>query len=94
MTRPEARRDWLGTWCARQLERGGIFAFARNLLARWVRLYQGTDWEDIYWGSHGCHRKPGHRGWHMCECGGLPYHGRATYFYGDDTERPIGEGDQ
>lgn len=42
------------------------------------------DWCRVYWGSHGCRFERGHHGPHACECGGKPYHGRWTRFYGED----------
>lgn len=38
----------------------------------------------VYWGSHGCRLWRGHMQPHVCECGGKPYHGRWTRFYGED----------
>jgi hypothetical protein len=51
----------------------------------------------VYWGSHGCMYKRGHRGHCRCECaddpvmqgygnvGGHPYYGPTTRFYGEDV---------
>ena len=39
----------------------------------------------IYWGSHGCDKQRGHHGKHVCDCGGRPYYGFGTFFYGEDV---------
>lgn len=57
----------------------------------------------VYWGSHGCDKKRGHRGAHACGCCDCdnhkrdhedngcvakpPYYGPGTRFYGEDAER-------
>lgn len=66
----------------------------------WGRL---TRWKPCrtYWGSHGCDRRRGHRGSHVCDCcdcedhdrdheaegcvGRAPYYGPDTSFYGEDV---------
>jgi hypothetical protein len=39
----------------------------------------------VYWGSHGCDRRRGHRGKHRCECGSTGY-GPGTRYFGEDVE--------
>lgn len=48
----------------------------------------------VYWGSHGCEKRRGHRGHHECDCCECPNHARdhidegcvATHpYYGSDT---------
>jgi hypothetical protein len=74
-------RFW--TWLSALLEEP-ILERPRDLLG-WFVSRRGNRGCDVYWGSHGCYRKRGHRGSHVCQCGGLPYRGSATNFYGDDA---------
>lgn len=60
-----------------------------------------TNWQDcrVYWGSHGCFKRRGHRGHCLCDCEckrhpdpgsfcvcAYPYYGPDTKFYGEDVE--------
>lgn len=64
-------------------------------LWRWVTRYRSCR---VYWGSHGCERRRGHRGHHFCCCdcerhpdldsgcvGTYPFYGSDTSFYGEDA---------
>jgi hypothetical protein len=43
---------------------------------------------EIYWGSHGCHRNPGHTTPCKCSCGELLPEGR-KYVFGDQADTAV-----
>lgn len=48
----------------------------------WLRRIMRRPKCDVYWGSHGCERRPGHRGQHRCGRGCPPFD--PTYAFGKD----------
>ena len=49
----------------------------------WARVRHGRRALcDVYWGTHGCERKPGHKGAHRCGRGCPPFD--PTYAFGED----------
>lgn len=51
-------------------------------------MSQQSSRHEVYWGSHGCHRKPGHIAPCRCSCGQLLPEGH-QYVFGDQADTAV-----